>query len=188
MAHRYRLYVQEEFAKALGPGSTAKNAEISILNWTRENMSREESSWENSKFRTLYKGKAVNILRELKRSPTALVPLISVTEERVSFDYKLVPQLIRRLQLKKLDAKKIAWYSADVLWPEGPLAKAIAENKKKDMRMEEIKAQENDYEGILQCRKCKSKKTDYYQLQTRSADEPMTTYATCKNCGLKWKC
>jgi DNA-directed RNA polymerase subunit M/transcription elongation factor TFIIS len=25
-------------------------------------------------------------------------------------------------------------------------------------------------------------------MQTRSADEPMTTYVTCKGCGLKWKC
>ena len=28
----------------------------------------------------------------------------------------------------------------------------------------------------------------YYQLQTRSADEPMTTYVTCIKCGTRWKC
>ena len=28
----------------------------------------------------------------------------------------------------------------------------------------------------------------YYQLQTRSADEPMTTFVTCINCGARWKC
>ena len=38
------------------------------------------------------------------------------------------------------------------------------------------------------CRKCKSKKCSYYQLQTRSADEPMTTFVTCINCGNRWKC
>ena len=27
----------------------------------------------------------------------------------------------------------------------------------------------------------------YYQLQTRSVDEPMTTFITCLNCGFKWK-
>ena len=43
------------------------------------------------------------------------------------------------------------------------------------------------YEGILTCGKCKSNKTDYYQMQTRSADEPMTTYANCKACGHRWK-
>ena len=38
------------------------------------------------------------------------------------------------------------------------------------------------------CRKCKSKECSYYQLQTRSADEPMTTFVTCIECGNRWKC
>ena len=38
------------------------------------------------------------------------------------------------------------------------------------------------------CRKCKSNKCTYYQLQTRSADEPMTTFVTCIDCGNRWKC
>jgi transcription elongation factor S-II len=38
------------------------------------------------------------------------------------------------------------------------------------------------------CRKCRSKECSYYQLQTRSADEPMTTFVTCIPCGNRWKC
>jgi len=38
------------------------------------------------------------------------------------------------------------------------------------------------------CYKCKSNECSYYQLQTRSADEPMTTFVTCINCGTRWKC
>ena len=38
------------------------------------------------------------------------------------------------------------------------------------------------------CGKCKSKKCTYYQLQTRSADEPMTCFVTCLDCGASWKC
>lgn len=38
------------------------------------------------------------------------------------------------------------------------------------------------------CRKCKTKKCTFYQLQTHSADEPMTTFVTCINCGNRWKC
>ena len=38
------------------------------------------------------------------------------------------------------------------------------------------------------CGKCKSKKCTYYQLQTRSADEPMTTFVTCLDCSNRWKC
>lgn len=37
------------------------------------------------------------------------------------------------------------------------------------------------------CRKCKQNKCTSYQLQTKSIDEPMTTYITCKVCGHKWK-
>lgn len=46
---------------------------------------------------------------------------------------------------------------------------------------------ESDSEGIFKCMKCKSQKTTYYSLQTRSADEPMTNFITCLNCGNRWK-
>ena len=37
------------------------------------------------------------------------------------------------------------------------------------------------------CRKCFSKKCNYYALQTRSADESMTLYISCTNCGTRMK-
>jgi len=40
---------------------------------------------------------------------------------------------------------------------------------------------------IYQCRKCKERKCHIYQAQTRSADEPMTTFVTCVSCGNNWK-
>lgn len=39
----------------------------------------------------------------------------------------------------------------------------------------------------FQCSRCKQRKTRYRQQQTRSADEPMTTFVTCTNCGNRWK-
>lgn len=42
-------------------------------------------------------------------------------------------------------------------------------------------------DGLFQCRKCKKRKTTYYSVQTRSADEPMTNFITCLTCGNKWK-
>lgn len=38
------------------------------------------------------------------------------------------------------------------------------------------------------CRKCKGNQCTYYQLQTRSADEQITTFVTCLNCSNRWKC
>jgi len=42
-------------------------------------------------------------------------------------------------------------------------------------------------EGLFQCGRCHSKKTSNIQKQTRSADEPMTIFITCLNCGKKWR-
>ncbi|KAJ0036460.1 hypothetical protein NQD34_005137 [Periophthalmus magnuspinnatus] len=37
------------------------------------------------------------------------------------------------------------------------------------------------------CSKCKGKNCTYNQVQTHSADEPMTTFVVCNNCGNRWK-
>ena len=39
----------------------------------------------------------------------------------------------------------------------------------------------------FKCGRCGKRKTTYYQLQTRSADEPMTTFVTCVECNNHWK-
>lgn len=56
------------------------------------------------------------------------------------------------------------------------------------------KRDENKYTNNAQastdmftCRKCKSKRCTYYELQTRSADEPATIFITCLDCGKNWK-
>lgn len=36
------------------------------------------------------------------------------------------------------------------------------------------------------CNGCKMRKCTYYELQTRSADEPMTIFIQCLNCGKRW--
>ena len=41
---------------------------------------------------------------------------------------------------------------------------------------------------LMYCSGCKKKTPcDYYQVQTRSADEPMTTFVTCLECDKRWK-
>ena len=41
--------------------------------------------------------------------------------------------------------------------------------------------------ALFKCGKCGKKNTTYNQLQTRSADEPMTTFVMCNECGNRWK-
>lgn len=42
--------------------------------------------------------------------------------------------------------------------------------------------------SLFTCGRCKSTKTTSTQKQTRSADEPMTVFVFCLNCGKRWKC
>jgi len=63
----------------------------------------------------------------------------------------------------------------------------------KKLRKEKIKEKQehllkfSDNKSLLQCGRCKEFKVTYYQRQTRSADEPMSVFATCHACGKKWK-
>lgn len=68
-------------------------------------------------------------------------------------------------------------------------------DKWEQLIQEKIQRDKNKYETTIEaatdtftCRKCKSNKCTYYQMQTRSADEPMTTFVTCIDCGNRWKC
>jgi len=40
---------------------------------------------------------------------------------------------------------------------------------------------------MMKCGKCGKSKVMYNQLQTRSSDEPMTTFCFCQECGHRWK-
>ena len=92
---------------------------------------------------------------------------------------------LNRLRSKKIRSSDFGGMTHIEMCPEiwGDL---IEKKKKRD---------ENKFNGNITattdnftCYKCKSQKCSYYQLQTRSADEPMTTYVDCLNCGNRWKC
>ena len=40
---------------------------------------------------------------------------------------------------------------------------------------------------IFECNRCNKRECTYYELQTRSADEPMTKFISCLNCGKRWR-
>jgi transcription elongation factor S-II len=93
--------------------------------------------------------------------------------------------IIDKINKKEILSKDVAFLSHMELLPE----KWDIKMKEKELRLEnkffpKIEANTDNFT----CGKCKSKACTYYQLQTRSADEPMTTFVTCTNCGNRWKC
>ena len=189
MDHPLRDYTRAQFEKYMKSGALARNCERSVLNWSLKNFPKHQASWENSKFKIFYKQKVQSLLAELKRSPPTMIKLgLSPVDGRINVKFDLVSELVYKLRTKELESAKFAMYSPDILWPNGPYSKAIFAARIKDIEREAIKAKEDEgYVGILMCGKCRSNKgTSYYQMQTRSADEPMTTFASCK-CGHRWK-
>ena len=61
--------------------------------------------------------------------------------------------------------------------------KLLKENMAKAM----VAQVEKSITTALRCGKCGQKKVSYSQAQTRSADEPMTTFCECQHCGNRWK-
>jgi transcription elongation factor S-II len=179
MNHPLREYTRQVFANLIAPGAISRNAEISTLNWAVQATRRinEDASWENPKFRKMYKTKVHWLMTELRR-PNHVVSLVTeVDGDHVRVQINLVNQLAHRLKTKELDVKNLAKYPADVLWPDGPMAKTAFKIKERDNIREQTKAQmDEDYVGQFKCGKCKSVKTHYYQMQTRSADEPMVRF------------
>lgn len=82
-------------------------------------------------------------------------------------------QILEKVKNKDILPKDIAFLKSEELDPE----------KWKPVEF----VDDNVEDGIFQCRKCKSRKTTYYSLQTRSADEPMTNFITCIECKNRWK-
>ncbi|PWN28237.1 transcription elongation factor [Jaminaea rosea] len=66
----------------------------------------------------------------------------------------------------------------------------LAENEalqQQNMLVAQSAAEQTAETDAFQCGRCKQRKCRYYQKQTRSADEPMTTFVTCTNCNNRWK-
>ena len=110
---------------------------------------------------------------------------VHIYVDKIRSIYFNLPEITRLLKEKKVKSHDVGAMTHQDMAP-ARWQKLIEEKKIRD---------ENKYAPKLEastdnftCRKCKSKKCSYYQLQTRSADEPMTTFVTCLDCGSRWKC
>ncbi|RMZ89938.1 hypothetical protein DV736_g2822, partial [Chaetothyriales sp. CBS 134916] len=96
------------------------------------------------------------------------------------------PRLREKILEGKITASRFATMS-----PEEMKSK---EQRDEDKKMEKENAnnamvakEEKSVSESLECGKCHQRKVSYTQAQTRSADEPMTTFCECLNCGHRWK-
>ena len=92
--------------------------------------------------------------------------------------------LLKNLKKKNLTPQKLAFMSHQEMKPE--LWKQMIQNKIERIK-QSTKVDMSAATDEFECYKCRKRVCTYYQLQTRSADEPMTTFITCMNCGNHWR-
>jgi len=61
------------------------------------------------------------------------------------------------------------------------------ELERENMKNAQVPMAEKSISDALKCGRCGQKRVSYSQAQTRSADEPMTTFCECTVCGNRWK-
>ena len=59
--------------------------------------------------------------------------------------------------------------------------------EKESINDHQMSTNEGTVTDMFTCGRCKGKQCTYTQLQTRSSDEPMTTFVFCNQCGNRWK-
>lgn len=121
--------------------------------------------WANPDFRKLYASKIRSLTFNLRNPQN--------------------PDLRQGLLLGKVTPLELVNMTHIQMFPSlwEPIIQKVMQRK----LLTELTSLPTDVTGMFQCRKCKSWRTVYYQLQTRSADEPMTTFVTCGDCGSRWK-
>lgn len=186
----FRDYARTHLAQHVPERPYAKNIEKAVWLWALEEtrLRGEKPAFENRLFRWRYKHKIIQLMSELTRDETKVACTLVVEDGSVRLKYDVQPQLVYRLLKREVKSQDLPGLRAEQLWPDGPHALAACKHKERDFMLEKARVKDDDYTGIFKCGKCKSVKTTYYQMQTRSADEPMTSYITCKNCGNRWKC
>ena len=172
--NEFRNNIGNKFGKILLNDKLGTDLEKGIYDYCLECAENKNivKKWDNANFLNLYLEKTKNIFINLKN-----------------------PELYKKIIKKDFEIHLLAFMSHQELMPN-KWKKLIDQKKIKDENLyaPKIEASTDDFT----CYKCKSaqkndptinpKRCSYYQLQTRSSDEPMTTFVTCLNCSARWKC
>jgi transcription elongation factor S-II len=96
------------------------------------------------------------------------------------------PELKVRVLSGEISPKRLVEMTHEELKSKQQKA-ADAAIQKENMNNAMVAQEQKSVSTSLQCGKCGQKKVSYSQAQTRSADEPMTTFCECLACGNRWK-
>ena len=145
------------------------NLEKGIYNWSINEAKKRNiiRKWSNPIFLMLYCDRMKSIWLNLNKKSTVKNS-----------------SLLKRLKKKEFKPHTLAFMSHQEMYPDiwKPLIDAKIERDKSATEINLSAASEE-----FRCFKCKKRKCTYYQQQTRSADEPMTTFINCLLCGNRWK-
>jgi len=164
-----RIEIRKKLNKIVKDENITENIEKGIYNYsikeaTKKNLVRK---WTNPRFRIIYISKARSIYSNLDDK-----------------SYIKNNRLLTRLLDGEFLPHQIAFMNCQHTFPEN-WKKLIDEKYKRDKILFEIDS--GGATDEFKCKRCKQRKCTYYELQTRSADEPMTVFVTCLNCGKRWR-
>ncbi|XP_054282280.1 transcription elongation factor S-II isoform X1 [Macrosteles quadrilineatus] len=96
------------------------------------------------------------------------------------------PQLRTNFLVGALPASRLAVMTAEEMASDEmkQLRNKFLKESIDDAQLATVQGTKTD---LLKCGKCKKRNCTYNQIQTRSADEPMTTFVLCNECGNRWK-
>jgi DNA-directed RNA polymerase subunit M/transcription elongation factor TFIIS len=123
--------------------------------------------WDNPDFAAIYKTIA-------RRTVSNVDPATYVGNAR----------LLERLKDGEFTADAIASMTHRELYPEHWQALADEQLKRETTMLEGSHEEGSD---MFKCKRCGKSRTRYWEMQTRSADEPMTIFIRCLNCGKEWR-
>lgn len=94
------------------------------------------------------------------------------------------PRLLKRVQEGEFELSTIPKMTSYEMYPEKWFTLRDKQLQREQKILEGNKSRATDQ---FKCRRCNKRECTYYELQTRSADEPMTIFITCLNCGKEWR-
>ena len=149
--------------------TVCKQIESGIYNWTIEFATQHAivCNWKNRRFESIYQSKAQSIIANLD-----------------SNSYVGNSRLFSRLKNNEFKPEEIAFLDPTNMYPELWREFLDIKMKHSETVFEEKPAAMTDK---FKCGKCKKRECSYREVQLRSADEPMTLFITCINCGNRWK-